>query len=194
MPAIDRHDTTTLTECESVLVLTDRSDWADRVAKWGLVFTVSSNATVHRIDVVACLDSGVIVHRDERDQDKACEFRATERHSTATADSESNRETIDVLHGVPHKAINEYAAQLAVDRLIICACERSRSQRTFIGDTFTNVARTATIPTTIVEQSTDSRELLRAHDHHEQTHPQDASVDRTHTVMAACRSVTTKHT
>lgn len=109
----------------------------------------ASSAAVHRIDVIDCLDAGVIVHRYAADHDQACEYRTTGRHPTGTdthtdiATTEPSRRqarepTIDVLHGVPHEAIREYAGTHAIDLIIICVHERARSQRTFLGNTLTS--------------------------------------------------------
>nr|WP_273741585.1 transposase [Natrinema soli] len=49
-------------------MLTDGSERAGRTAEWWLVFTESREATVHRIDVLDCLDSGVIVQRYDSEQ------------------------------------------------------------------------------------------------------------------------------
>lgn len=48
---------------ETVLVLTDGSDQAKRVAEWGLIFVDASRAALRWIDVVECLGSGEIIHR-----------------------------------------------------------------------------------------------------------------------------------
>lgn len=81
----DRHSASTShTRRETVLVLTDGSAWASRVAEWGLVFADASSATVHHIDVIECLDSGVIVHRYPMSHDHAGAYRITERQPTDT--------------------------------------------------------------------------------------------------------------
>lgn len=168
MPPIDRHSAITPhSRRETVLVLTDGSAWASRVAEWGLVFVDAASATVHHIDVIDCLDAGVIVHRYTSDQ-KTCESRTTGRHPTDTdrADTEPSRRrarepTIDVLHGVPHEAIRDYAVTHAIDLIIICVRERARSQRTFLGNTLTKVTRHTTIPTMTVEQPAESPDSQR---------------------------------
>ena len=171
MPQTDRHSPTTPhSRHEAVLVLTDRSAWASRVAELGLVFADAASATVHRIDVIECLDSGVIVHRYVSGHDHACESRTTGRQPTDTADTEPNRQrtrepTIDVLHGVPHEAIRDYAATHAIDLIIICVRERARSERTFLGDILTRMTRNITIPTLTVEQPTESDDPQRQDEH-----------------------------
>ena len=50
----------------TVLVHTDGSNQAKRVAEWGLIFADIARATVHRIDVVDCLDSEMIIHHTKR--------------------------------------------------------------------------------------------------------------------------------
>jgi nucleotide-binding universal stress UspA family protein len=188
MPPIDRHSVTTPhSRRKTVLVLTDGSAWATRVAEWGLVFADAASATVHHIDVIDCLDAGVIVHRYTSDQE-TCEYRTTGRHPTDTdrADTDPSRRrfrepTIDVLHGVPHEAIRDYASTHAIDLIIICVRERARSERTFLGDTLARVTRRTTIPTMTVEQPAESHEPQRQDE--QSDHPDALDVDvRTDTI------------
>lgn len=159
MPPPNRYSATrSHSRRETVLVLTDGSAWATRVADWALVFADASSATVHRIDVMDCLDSGVIARRYESSHDQACEYRTTGRYYTGTADTEpsahrAREPTIDVPHGVPHEAIRDYAVTHTIDLIIICVRERARSERTFLGDTLARVTRSTTIPIMTVEQS-----------------------------------------
>ena len=50
---------------EIILVFTDGSDQSQRVAEWALVFADLPRARVRRINVVECLDSDVIIYRDD---------------------------------------------------------------------------------------------------------------------------------
>lgn len=170
MPQTDRHSATTPHSGHgAVLVLTDGSTWANRVAEWGLVFADASQATIHRIDVMDCFNSGVIIHRYTAGQDQACTSQTTGRQPTNTNDTERGQRrgresTIDVLHGIPHEAIRDYAVTHAVDLIIICVRERVRSEQTFLGDTLTRVTHRTTIPTMTVEQPTEVHESQSQHE------------------------------
>lgn len=144
---------------ETVLVLTDGSKRAERVAEWGLIFAETTRAAIHRIDVVDCLDSGVIIHQyeeriqDEREHERGQPSRQL-MHETIDREETQNREhepAVDVLHGVPHETILDYTAANAIDVIIIGVGERTRLTQSFIGIAFANVSRAATIPVVTLE-------------------------------------------
>ncbi len=48
---------------QNVLVLTDGTDRANRKAEWEIVFSDFPRTTIHWIEVIDCLDSGVIIRK-----------------------------------------------------------------------------------------------------------------------------------
>lgn len=118
----------------TVLVLTDGSTQARRVAEWELVFTDAARAAIHRIDVIDCLDSGMIIHRHtDASTDKTNQIRGHEPE-------------IEVLHGVPHEALLDYVAANAIDLVVIGVCDRTDLSHSFIGNMLATVSQTATVP------------------------------------------------
>jgi nucleotide-binding universal stress UspA family protein len=134
---------------ETVLVLTDGSDRAKRVAEWGLVFVGAPGTTVHRIEVLECLDSGVVIQTDTGGLDKR--ERLGQRPPSASPAQTANRHlrdesTIDVLHGVPYEALLDYVATTSIDCIIMSTHERTSPDRSFLGRTFAHVHRAAPVP------------------------------------------------
>lgn len=145
----------------TALVLTDGSERARRTAEWWLVFAETPPATVHRIDVLDCLDSGVIVERD--DGGGLIEPDRTEPPKNGSTDRAARRHregasTIDVLHGAPAEAILDYVAANAVDRVVTCVGDRTCRTRSFVGYTFTRVGRTAGVPVTALPEGDEPQE------------------------------------
>lgn len=157
------NDQQSIPPSETVLVLTDGSDTAKRVAEWGLVFVGTSGTTVHRIDVLDCLDSGVIIQTDtgsltERE-------RLSQHLQSASPTQTANRHrrhqsTIDALHGVPHEALLDYVATNPIDCIIMSTHERMSPSRSFLGRTFAHVHRAAPVPV-ITTNRTASPDSLR---------------------------------
>ena len=138
---------------ETILVLTDGSDRADRVAEWGLIFADASRAVVRWIEVVECLDSGVIIqYYEDCVQNKHGYPRR--RFASASADEiTQNREhepATDVLHGEPHEALLDYVAANAIGLVIIGVCERTRLHQSFVGSTLARVNQAATVPVVLI--------------------------------------------
>lgn len=149
---------------ETVLVLTDGSDKAKRIAEWTLVFGGAPGTTVRRIDVLDCLDSGVIVQTDT-DSGLDERERLREHLTSASATHTTNRHwrhesTIDALHGVPHEALLDYVATNPIDCIIMSTHERIHPDRSFLGRTFARVHRTAPVPV-ITTNGTDSPDTPR---------------------------------
>lgn len=135
------------------------------MVEWEMLFAKGSGATVHRIDVVDCLDSGVIVRKhDSGDQNKFERVRKTPpsvpTDCTVNPEQENTTMTVlDVLHGVPHEAILGYAAANAID-CIMMVCERTSFDRSLLGCTFRNVRDAATGPAVTVDRMDKPRETL----------------------------------
>lgn len=158
----------------TILVLTDGSTQAERVAEWELVFADIASATVHRIDVIECFDSGVIIYRDEGRMQNECGELG--RRPTAAATDKPNRKdepAIDVLHGVPHEALLDYVAANAIDRIIISVCNRDIFTHSFIGNAFITVSQTATVPVMTIGVTEDLVEMR-----YSMTERRDNCVDR----------------
>ncbi|QLG60256.1 universal stress protein [Halorarum salinum] len=139
------------------IVLPDGGERARRTAEWWLVFAETPPATVHRIDVLDRLDSGVIVERDdgggpverdriERPPKNGSTDRAARRHREGAS-------TIDVLHGAPAEVILDYVAANAVDRVVTSVGDRTCRTRSFVGYTFTRAGRAAGVPVTATGRS-----------------------------------------
>lgn len=140
---------------ETVLILTDGSERAGRTTEWWLVFAKSREATVHRIDVLDCLDSGVIVQRYDGGQ---VERDGRERSPTSTltgcavSDHHIRAATIGVLHGVPHEAILDHISANSIDRIVLSVCGMTHPTRSFVGRTFVEVRHPVTVPVVIIRR------------------------------------------
>lgn len=136
-------------------MLTDGSERAGRTAEWWLVFAESREVTVHRIDVLDCLDSGVIVQRYDGGQ---VERDGRERSPTSTptgcamSGHHVRAAAIGVLHGVPHEAILDHIAANSIDRVVLSACEMTCPTRSFVGRTLVEVSRAVTVPVVIIRR------------------------------------------
>ncbi len=118
----------------TVLVLMDGCDRARRKAEWEGVFTDSSRTTVHHIDILDCLDSGVISRRYSRDTQNEDRKRPSTSASLSHAMTQNQKYTpeIDGLHGVPSEALLNYIVANGIDRVVICMREMSNPDRSFI--------------------------------------------------------------
>ncbi len=135
---------------ETVLVLTDGSSRARRLAEWALVFDGAPGNTVHRVDVLDCLDSGVVIQIHSENVQNEDEYQER-THTRAAPDSvvsqsQGHTTTIDVLHGVPSEALLDYLEGYAIDFTIMCICDSSCLNRTLLGRTFARVNQAATVP------------------------------------------------
>lgn len=169
MSPIDRHGTTDRRneQDETVLVLTDGSKRAERVAEWGLVFTEATSAVIHRIDVIECLDSGVIIHRHDGCVQDGCD-QLRRPPTSATTDclvswTQRCEPAIDVLHGIPHEAILEYVMMNAIDRIIVSVRDRTHLEQSLLGRAFATVSQAATVPVMTID-GTDERYDLQCND------------------------------
>lgn len=149
---------------ETVLVLTDGSDRAARVAEWGLIFADASRVTVRWIEIVECLDSGVIIQcyesrvQNEHGHPRRRFERASARTHDVTTPNREHEPATDVLHGEPHKALLDYVAANAIGLCIIGVCERTRLHRSFVGSTLATVDQVATVPTVLIGGTEDRSE------------------------------------
>lgn len=144
---------------ETILVLTDGSDRARRLAEWALVFAGTSETTVHRVDVLDCLDSGVVIRTDDESGQNKCEHsEPTSRRTSPGCMTSQNQEhdiAIDVLHGVPSEALLDYLRAHAVNLLIMCIRDSACLDRTFLGRTFIRVSQAATVPMITIAGTND---------------------------------------
>lgn len=132
---------------ETVLVLTDGSAHAKRVAEWNLVFVGVPGTAVRRIDVLDCLDSGVVIQTNHGDsQDERERPGEYSRSTRATNQHQQGESTIDALHGVPHEALLDYVTTNPIDGMIMSTHERTHPNRSFLGHTFARVYRAAPVP------------------------------------------------
>lgn len=153
------NDQQSIPPSETVLVLTDGSDTAKRVAEWGLVFVGAPGTTVHRTDVLECLDSGVIIQTDT--DGLAERERRGQRPPSASPTQTANRHrrhesTIDALHGVPHEALLDYIATTSIDYIIMSTHEQTSPSRSFLGRTFAHVHRAAPVPVITTNRTASS--------------------------------------
>ncbi|WP_227377971.1 universal stress protein [Haladaptatus halobius] len=171
LPTSSQHDTLPY---ESILVLTDGSERAKRIAEWELVFSEASEATVHRIDVLDCLDSGVIIRTDDGGGQN--EHRQPERSSSRLSPHYPvNRNhgcvsAIDVLHGRPHEAILDYVAANLIDCIVLSTHEQTPPNQSFLEQTFTRIHQEAPVPVINIDerasQYTTQRELAHCAGEH----------------------------
>lgn len=144
------------TPYETILVLTDGGERAKRIAEWELVFSEASEATVHRIDVLDCLDSGVIIQTDDGGGQN--EHRQPERSSSRLSPyypvnrSQECVSAIDVLHGRPHEAILDYVATNLIDFIVLSTRDQTSPARSFFEQTFTRVHQQAPVPVIDIDE------------------------------------------
>lgn len=149
---------------ETILVLTDGSGRARRLAEWTLVFAGASGTTVHRVDVLDCLDSGVIIQTDVESVQNEDEYQER-THTWPASDgvvSQSQRRAsaIDVLHGNPSEALLDYIEGSAIDFTIMCICDSAYLNRTLLGRTFACVSQAATVPIITITGTDDPHNPL----------------------------------
>ena len=178
MSVSDRHGTSKRDNgwCETILVLTDGSARADRVAEWGLIFTDASRATVRWIEVVECLDSGVIIQIYEDYVRNEHGYPRQRFESISTDEITQNRKyapVTDVLHGEPYEALLDYVATNTIDLVIISVCGGTRLHRSFVGSTFARVTQAATIPVVLLGGTEE-----RSETHYSTADERDSYADR----------------
>lgn len=144
---------------ETVLVLTDGSGRARRLAEWALVFAGASGNTVHRVDVLDCLDSGVVIQTDGKSVQKEDEHQER-THTRAAPDgmmsqNQGHATAIDVLHGVPSEALLDYLRANAIDFTIMCICDNACLNRTLLGRTFARVSQATIVPMMTITGTND---------------------------------------
>lgn len=148
---------------ETVLVLTDGTDRARRLADWTLVFIETPLMTVHHVDVLDCLDSGVIIqtHDDsgQNDSDRSERTPSQSLSHHVTSQNHGHDPTLGVLHGVPSEALLEYLDANAIDLLIMSVRDSAYLDRTLLGNAFTRVSQTATVPTVTITDTNNPHNL-----------------------------------
>ncbi|WP_248910040.1 universal stress protein [Halocatena marina] len=155
-------------QSETVLVLTDGSEKAKRVAEWSLVFVGAPETVVLRIDVLECLDSGVIIQTDTGGLNERARFgdHPPNPASVQTASQHWRHEsTVDALHGVPHEALLDYIATNSIDCIVMHTHEQMTPQRSFLGRAFAYIHQAVSIPviTTNGTASSDSPQCELVH-------------------------------
>lgn len=147
---------------QNVLVLTDGTDRANRKAEWEIVFSDFPGTTIHWIEVLDCLDSGVIIRNRteiaQNDRERRKQSRISVAPHRMTVHNQEYTPAIDVLHGVPHEALLDYIETNATGRIVMSVSEPTDFNRSFIGRTFAKVDRVTTVPVKIVGRTSDSHE------------------------------------
>lgn len=147
---------------QNVLMLTDGSDRANRKAEWVIIFSDLPGTTIPWIEVLDCLDSGVIIRKRREIAQNDRERRRQSRISVAPyrmkVQNQEYTPQIDVLHGVPHEALLAYVATNAIDHIVMSIGETTDLNRSFIGHTFAKVERVTTVPVKIIGRTSDSHE------------------------------------
>ncbi|WP_407075694.1 universal stress protein [Natronococcus wangiae] len=129
-------------------MLTDGSERAKRKAEWVTVFA-SPEASIHQIDLLECLDSGVVIRRYSRIQNDRKRQNRSFRCDSPPRSATRNQEripVIDVLHGVPREALRDHVEECAIDRIVVIMREIETPSRLFIGHTLIKTSRFATVP------------------------------------------------
>lgn len=129
----------------SVLVLTDGSDRALRMAEWELFFTEFRGAHVHHLEVVKCCDSGVVLKQRESCMRNEQNNRDLVSSKVSTFESDQVVNSgFEVFYGRPSTAILEYANMHRIDILILAYKEKS-SRQSFLESIFARIERTTSI-------------------------------------------------
>ena len=138
-------------QLETVLVPTDGSDGAMAGVRWGVVLAERLGATLHILSVVDTGDSAAI--DSVREPTRVVEALETEAHNAIRAvethiekSTASLSVTTAVRRGSPHETIRTYAAQQAVDVIVMGTTGRSGLNRLLLGSTTERVLRTTTRP------------------------------------------------
>lgn len=138
---------------DTVLVITDGSDQAQRLAEWKLVFGEFRQTTVHQIDVLDCVDSGVIIRTHKNTKQDRRERQNPPSASTGTDPANRYRGAtsgIDVLHGIPHEAVLDYVTAHEIDRIIVSRRGAAECTRSRFGQLCATVSRVGGVPMSII--------------------------------------------
>ena len=138
-------------QIETLLVPTDGSDGALAGARWSIELADRLGATLHVLSVVETGDSAVI--DSVREPTRVVEALEAEAHDAIAAvethieESTASPPVVTaVRRGSPHEAIRTYAAQQAVDVIVMGTTGRSGLDRLLLGSTTERVLRTTTRP------------------------------------------------
>ena len=116
---------------QNVLVLTDGTDRANRRAEWEIIFSDFPGTTVHWVEVLDCLDSGVIIRKRTEiawnDRERRSQSRISVAPYRMTVHNQEYTPAIDALHGVPHEALLDYVETNAIGRIVMSVSEPTTS-------------------------------------------------------------------
>ncbi|WP_306055709.1 universal stress protein [Natronococcus wangiae] len=147
---------------QNVLVLTDGTDRANRKVEWEIIFSDFPGTTIHWIEVLDCLDSGVIIRNRteiaQNDRERQRQSRISVALYWMTVHDQEYTPAIDVLHGVPHEALLDYIETNATGRIVMSVSEPTDLNRSFVGRTFAKVDCVTTVPVEIIGRTSDSHE------------------------------------
>jgi nucleotide-binding universal stress UspA family protein len=150
---------------DRILLPTDGSEGAERAAGHARTYARTFGATVHVVSVVdvrqysSTSDELDDVGRKQRDR-----LREEAEDAVATAEDALGDEVAvvtDILQGIPHESILDYAADSDADLLVMGTHGRTGLQRLLVGSTTERVARLADRPVLTVGPDADPADGVR---------------------------------
>ena len=143
VPVITVHeDTAVSSEIDRVLVPTDGSDSANAAAEHAVAFATATGAAVHVIRVVDDRNVDETVHDAFEDAGQ----RAVEEVIETAQRADVSSIEAQVLSGIPHQAIREYAEHNDIDYVFMGTHGRTGVSRYLLGSVTERVVRLVDVP------------------------------------------------
>ncbi|WIV68720.1 universal stress protein [Natrialbaceae archaeon AArc-T1-2] len=139
---------------DRILVPTDGSAGSIAAMEEAVEIATRNDATVFVVRVVNTDET--MLFPPEANREQLIEIYK-ERASDTTAETAAVVEdasipvTSEVVEGVPHEAINDYAAENEIDLVVMGTRGRSGLERTLLGSVTEKTVRTATVPVLVVQ-------------------------------------------
>ncbi|QSG03613.1 universal stress protein [Natranaeroarchaeum sulfidigenes] len=142
---------------DEILLATDGSDDAAAAADHALDHAERYDATLHLVSVVetrtaydnAIVDPETVAGNLRKEARKTLDLLA-ERAEAAGVET-----TTEILEGVPHEAIENYAAERDVDLILLGTQGRSAFKRALLGSTTDSIVRSRVAPVLVVGEDRD---------------------------------------
>ena len=143
-----------------ILVATDGSENAQRATRQALDLARQHGAELHAVYVVETRTAydNAIVDPETVASNLRKEGRETLDAIAERATSAGVETTTEILEGVPHEAIENYAAEHDVDLILLGTQGRSAFKRALLGSTTDNIVRSRVAPVLVVGEEAPNRE------------------------------------
>jgi len=145
---------------DEILLAADGSDDADAAADHAIDHADRYDATLHLVYVVETRTAydNAIVDPETVASNLRKEGRETLDAIAERATSAGVETTTEILEGVPHEAIENYAAEHDVDLILLGTQGRSAFKRALLGSTTDNIVRSRVAPVLVVGEEAPNRE------------------------------------